>query len=94
VRKAAYLFGLLVILLGAIHLFIWPLNKDLYQNHVEQRKQFPRSDVKWFSEKRINYEAQKTQNLQEYKWLDKRNGYVQIPIERAFDYYLRTHPQL
>lgn len=88
------LSGLLILIIAAVHLFIWPLNKEVYESHRKQQKAHAREDVKNFSQYRTEYESQQKESLNRYHRSDKRSEYVQIPIERAFDYYLRTHPKL
>lgn len=93
-KKIIYATFVLVAILAGTHLFLWPLNQDIYKSHVKQRNEFQRKPIENFSDFRMKYEAQQKDNLNRYRRIEKRSEYVQIPIERAFDYYLRTHPKL
>lgn len=93
-KKSLYVTGVLVGILVLTHFFLYFWNRELYQTHLKQRREFKPTEIQKFSDFRIKYESQQQDNLKGYRRIEKRSEYVQIPIERAFDYYLRTHPKL
>lgn len=78
--------GLFISLL-IIHLLIWPLNKSLTSKLQDQRK--TAKEFVMIKDQRLLLEAAQKKEINEYKWIDQRKEYAKIPLERAFDYYLR-----
>lgn len=77
----------LFISLFIVHLMIWPLDKPLTHKLQNQRKETRKFVM--IKDERLGLEAAQKKELTEYKWIDQRKEYAKIPLERAFDYYLR-----
>jgi hypothetical protein len=74
-------------ILALIHISIWPLNKSLHESLKAQEKELNEfHDIK---STRLQLESQGAQELKKYRWIDQRKEYAEIPLERAFHYYLK-----
>ena len=82
--------GSLIILLGFSHGVTWLLNRSLQEKLEIQQKSINPDLYKDIKTQRLEIESPQIESLKQYKWLNKRKGNVQIPIDRAYDYYLRS----
>jgi hypothetical protein len=73
-----------------IHGWLWFIDQDLYTALLGQKKENESRKVATIKEQRLELHAKQSRRLQEYRVSDKRNIYAEIPLERAFDYYLRS----
>lgn len=87
--RRVVIFTIVIYLLVAIsHLIFWPVNKEIYHRYRKQHLETSQQPITPLKKLRIRIENQARKELSHYQWLDERKEYAQIPIERAFDYYL------
>lgn len=75
-----------------VHGLIYLINKDLHQAIKDHRPVMQKNEFNLRAE-RLKLETLQRENTQTFKWVDKRSGHVQIPVDLAMDYYLRSLPQ-
>lgn len=85
--KFTFAFVMLALI---IHGWLWHMNENLYKNLAGQEKANETRRVRTIKEQRLALEAKQRKELHEFRVIDERNGYAEIPLERAFDYYLRS----
>lgn len=78
---------LLLIVLIISHVVVWHMDKELHVARMDYRKEIENKKYHFLREERLQLEKLQKQSLQE--WSKGKDGYVQMPIDRAFDYYLR-----
>lgn len=84
--KRIYLAALgFLAFLGLTHGGLYLLNRDLHPPGVVHLK--PRPSL---AQERLALEARAQRELTSYGYVDERKEYAKIPLERAFDYYLRS----
>jgi hypothetical protein len=73
--------------IGIMHPILWLFNRGPYERIVQVKKETDKPER--LREFRKKLEESARRDLETYKWVDQRKDHAQIPIERAFDYYLR-----
>lgn len=80
-------------ILGAgIHFLVWMINHDLHDSQKKQRVTFSQEELE-LRHIRMNLMQKQKKDLESYGSLDKDKIWVQIPVERAYDYYLESLPR-
>lgn len=90
-RQAVYGILLIYLLMVVAHLLLIPVNQKMHQRIKavsEEKREIKMENLKPL---RIELERKGKHELKSYRWVDQRKGYAEIPIDRAFDYYL-LHP--
>lgn len=82
---------LLLLILGLSHVLVWRMDQGLYRAQVNRQEEIKKMHYPSLKKERLTLKALQEKSLNEYRWIKERNGHVQIPIDRAFDYYLRDH---
>lgn len=84
--------GAFLILGAGIHLLVWLINHDLHQSQKKQRVTFSQEELE-LRHIRMNLMQEQQKELESYGSHDKDQVWVQIPVERAYDYYLKSLPR-
>ena len=78
---------LLFILLALSHVLVWQMDKGLHLARKDYRKEMENKIYPYLKKERLQIEKLQKKKLR--KWAKGKDGYIQMPIDRAFDYYLR-----
>ena len=90
--KTVYYGGLFIFFcLALAHGIVWLMNKDMHEKQLTQYQEVQKKEYHYLKKERLSLESQQEKSLERYERLEKGSPYAQIPIERAFDYYLRAH---
>lgn len=90
--KRVYYAGIFIFFCIAIaHVIVWFINHDIHAKQVVQYEAIGKKEYHFLKKERLKLESEQEKSLERYQRLDKGSSYVQIPIERAFDYYLRAN---
>ncbi|MGE3610602.1 MAG: hypothetical protein AB7I27_13510 [Bacteriovoracaceae bacterium] len=87
-KKAALFTLFIYFIISIAHIILWPVNKTAYHRFQTIHKQRSKFPIKTLKTIRLELEKEKRQQLNQYRWPDQRKEYAQIPIERAFDYFI------
>jgi uncharacterized membrane protein YhiD involved in acid resistance len=79
-----------IVVLIFSHAYVWFLNDEIHQARKKEYDDMILTIPESIRSIRAKLEAKQLRELHSYKKLDgERSGYVEIPIDRAFDYYLQ-----
>ncbi|WPU66066.1 hypothetical protein [Peredibacter starrii] len=78
---------LLIILLALSHVLVWQMDKGLHHARKDYRKEIEGKSYPYLRKERLQIEKIQKKSLK--TWAKGKDGYIQMPINRAFDYYLR-----
>lgn len=84
-----YFLGGLALSLVLIHFFILKSHESFLSTTAKAHAE--ETQMTSLKEFRLTLEQEARDELSQYRYLDKGKDYAQIPLERAFDYYL-AHP--
>lgn len=85
--------GAILISAVVMHYLLGIQDRDLYFSLKNEAIHSEKDPSGFIQETRLKLEARQKNDLKTYKWKDKGKGYVQIPVKRAFDYYLKSLPR-
>lgn len=89
IKKIALGVIFLFVFVALAHPVLWLFNRKIFSALVPVQKELQSRPPERLMNYRHRLEESAIKELNSYKWLDQRKEYVQIPVERAFDYYLR-----
>ena len=79
-----------IVVLIFSHAYVYFLNDEIHQARKKEYEDMILTIPEPIREMRLKLDETQIKQLQSYKKLDgERSGYVEIPIDRAFDYYLQ-----
>lgn len=87
-KKIVYAIFVIFILIGISHVFLWFLNLEMFhqiKKMTERERVIRTENLKPLRQK---LEAEQKKSLKSYRWINQRKDYAEIPIERAFDYFI------
>ena len=77
----------LLLILALSHVLVWQMDKKVYYARKEYRTEINNKKFPYLKAERLQIEKLQKKSLK--KWSKENNGFIQMPINRAFDYYLR-----
>ena len=77
----------LLVLMALIHFLLWPVNRGMYEGMQTLHKKTKIKEIVKLDEFRKKLEFDEREKLK--TWGQIRNGHVEIPVDRALDYYAR-----
>ena len=77
----------LLIILVLSHVLVWYMDRDLHKARVVRHEEIKKTTYPLLKTERLQIQKEQRDRLN--NWSKERNGFVQMPIDRAFDYYLR-----
>jgi hypothetical protein len=78
--------GALLLLAGAIGVLAAIYSRQVSMQHYPAPEEFPQPRVQTGQKEQLQrLEAEQRKRLTEYRWVDRTQGIVQIPIERAME---------